>query len=62
MTLMTEKEMKQRFNYITAKSIKCNINNEYDPFSAVKRVLNCKKTEEDKRKIKKREETAFMLN
>ena len=47
---------------MTAKLIKYNINNEYGPFSAVESVLNYVKTEKDKRKIKKRKKTAFILN
>ena len=47
---------------MTAKPIKCNVNNEYDPSSTVKRALDCKRTEEDKREIKKRKKTAFMLD
>ena len=62
MTLMTEKGIKQRFNYITVKLIECNVNNKYDLSSAVKSTLNCIRTEKDKRKVKKREETAFVLN
>ena len=54
--------MKQRFNHMTAKLIKCNINNKHDSSSAVKSAPNCKRTEKDKRKIKKREKTALMLN
>ena len=50
--LMTKKGMKQRFNYMTAKLIKCNVNNEYDSFSAVKRASKCKRTEKNKRKVK----------
>ena len=60
--LVTEKEMKQRFNYMTAKLIKCNVNNEYGSSSAVESTLNYMKTEKDKRKAKKREKTAFILN
>ena len=60
--LTTEKRMRQRFNYMTAKLIKCNINNEYSSSSAVERVLNCEKTEEDKREIKKRKKMIFILN
>ena len=59
---MFKKEIEQRFNHITAKSIKYNVNNEYGPSSAVKSKLNYKKTEKDKRKIKKRKKTAFILN
>ena len=54
--------MKQRFNYMTAKLIKYNIDNEYGPSSAVKSAPNCERTEKDKRKVKKREKTAFVLN
>ena len=61
-TLMIEKETKQRFNYITAKSIKCNINNEYNSSLAVKRVLKYKRTEKNKRKIKQQKKTAFILD
>ena len=60
--LATEKEMKQRFNYMTAKLIKCNIDNEYGPSSAVESTPNCERTEKDKRKVKKRKKTAFILN
>ena len=60
--LMTEKEMKQRFNHITAKLIKCNINNKYDPFSAEKKAPKCKRIEKNKREIKQQKETAFILN
>ena len=59
---MTEKRTEQKFNYMTAKLIECNINNEYDPSSAVKSVLDCERTEKDKRKIKKRKEIAFVLD
>ena len=61
MVLMTEIEIKQRFNYMTAKLIKCIVNNKYNYFSAAERALNYKKTEEDKREIKKREKIAFIL-
>ena len=44
--------MKQRFNHITVKLIKCNVNNEYGPSFAVKRALKCKRTEKNKREIK----------
>ena len=50
--LMTEKRTEQRFNHMTAKLIECNINNEYSPFSAVKRVSECKRTEKNKREAK----------
>ena len=54
--------MKQRFNYMTVKLIKYNINNEYGPFSAVESAPDYIRTEKDKRKVKKREEIAFILN
>ena len=60
--LVTEKEMKQRFNHMTVKSIKYNVNNEYSSSSAVESASNCERTERDKRKAKKREKTAFMLD
>ena len=60
--LATEKGMKQRFNHITAKLIKCNVNNKYGPSSAVKSAPNCIRTEKDKEEVKKKKETAFMLN
>ena len=60
--LVTEKKMKQRFNYMTAKLIKYNINNEYNSSSVVKSALNCKRTEKDKREVKKRKKTAFILD
>ena len=50
--LATEKGMKQGFNHITAKLIKCNVNNKYNSFSAVKRAPKCKRTEKNKRKTK----------
>ena len=50
--LMTEKGMKQKFNHMTAKLIKCNVNNKYDSSSAVKRALKCKRTEKNKREAK----------
>ena len=59
---MIKKETKQKYNYITAKLIKCNVNNKYDPFSAAKKAFNYKKIKEDKREVKKRKKTAFMLN
>ena len=62
MILMIEKEMKQGFNYTTAKLIKCNVNNKYGSSSAVESAPDCKRTERDKRKVKKRKETAFMLD
>ena len=60
--LMTKKRMKQRFNYITAKLIKCNVNNKYDSSSAVESAPNYERTEKDKRKVKKRKKTVFMLS
>ena len=60
--LTIKKGMKQRFNYMTAKLIECNIDNEYDSSSAVKSTPNCKRTEKDKKEVKKREKTAFILN
>ena len=59
---MTKKETEQRFNYMTAKLIKCNVNNEYGSSFAVESAPNCKRTEKDKREIKKREKIAFILN
>ena len=47
---------------MTVKLIKYNINNKYDPSSAVKSAPNCKRTEKNKREAKKRKKTAFMLN
>ena len=47
---------------MTAKLIECNINNEYDSSPAVESTLNYKRTERDKREVKKREKTAFVLN
>ena len=47
---------------MTVKLIECNVNNEYSPFSAVESTPDYERTEKDKREIKKREETAFMLN
>ena len=47
---------------MTVKLIKCNIDNEYNSFSAVESTSDYKRTEKDKRKIKKRKKTAFMLN
>ena len=60
--LMTEKRMKQRFNYMTVKLIKYNINNEYSSSSTVESTPDYKRTEKDKRKVKKRKKTAFILN
>ena len=62
MTLMIKKEIKQGFNYMTVKLIKYNVNNEYDSSSAVKSASDCIRTEKDKRKVKKRKKTAFMLD
>ena len=50
--LVIKKGIKQEFNYMTVKLIKCNVNNEYSPSSAVKRVLKCKRTEKNKREVK----------
>ena len=47
---------------MTVKSVKCNVKNKYGSSSAVKSVFDCKRTEEDKREIKKRKKTAFLLN
>ena len=60
--LATKKGTKQRFNYMTVKSIKCNVDNEYSSSPAMKSAPDCKRTERDKRKAKKREETAFVLD
>ena len=60
--LTIKRRTEQRFNYMTAKLIKCNVNNEYGSSSAVKSAPNCKRTEKDKREAKKKEETAFILN
>ena len=60
--LVTEKRTEQRFNHMTAKLIKCNVNNEYDSSSTVRSTFNYMRTEKDKEEIKKREKTAFMLN
>ena len=60
--LVTEKKMKQRFNYMTVKLIECNVNNEYDSSSAVERASECKRTEKNKRKVKQQKKTAFILN
>ena len=60
--LTIKKGMKQRFNYMTVKLIKCNINNEYSPSFAVRSTSDCMRTEKDKRKVKKRKKTAFMLD
>ena len=47
---------------MTAKLIKYNINNKYSSSSTVKSMPNCERTEKDKREVKKRKKTAFMLN
>ena len=60
--LVTKKRTEQRFNYMTAKLIEYNINNEYGSSSAVESAPNYKRTEKDKRKVKKKEKTAFILN
>ena len=57
MILANERGIKQGFNHIIVKLIKCNVNNEYDSSFAVKKAPECKKTEEDKR-----EKTAFVLD
>ena len=60
--LATENEIKQKFNYMTAKLMKCNINNKYGFSSTVRRVPDYKRIEKDKREIKKRKKTVFILN
>ena len=60
--LAIKKGMEQRFNHTTAKLIECNIENEYGPSSTAGSMLNCERTEEDKRKVKKRKKIAFLLN
>ena len=47
---------------MTAKLIKCNINNKHGPFSAEERVPECKRTEKNKREAKQQKETAFILD
>ena len=47
---------------MTVKLIKYNVNNKYGSSSAVKSAFNCIKTKKDKRKVKKREKTAFILD
>ena len=47
---------------MTAKLIKCNVNNEYGSSSTVESAPDYIRTKKDKREIKKRKETAFMLN
>ena len=49
---MIKKGMKQGFNYMTVKLIECNVDNEYDSFSAVERVSECKRIEKNKREVK----------
>ena len=60
--LVIKKETEQRFNHITAKLIKCNIDNKYGSSSAVGSALDYKRTEKDKREIKKRKKIAFVLD
>ena len=60
--LTTKKRMKQRFNHMITKLIKCNINNEYSFSSAMKSMPNYERIEKDKREAKKREKTAFILD
>ena len=60
--LIIKKRTEQRFNYMTVKLIKCNVNNKYDSSPAVKSTSDYKRTEKDKRKAKKRKEIAFILN
>ena len=60
--LTTEKRIKQRFNHMTAKLIKYNVNNEYGPSPAVESMPDYERTEKDKRKVKKRKKTAFILD
>ena len=60
--LATKKKIKQGFNYMTVKLIKCNVNNKYGSSSAVESAPDCKRTEKDKRKVKKRKKTAFILD
>ena len=54
--------MKQKFNHMTAKLIKCNIDNKYGSFSAVKRAPECKRTEKNKREVKQQKKIAFILD
>ena len=54
--------MKQRFNYITVKLIKYNVNNKYSSSSAVKRAPEYKKTKKNKREIKQQNKTTFILD
>ena len=60
--LATKKGTEQKFNHMTVKLIKCNIDNEYNLSSAVRSASNYERTEKDKRKAKKRKKTAFILN
>ena len=46
---------------MTAKLIKYNVNNKYSSSSAVKRAPKYKRIE-DKKEVKKRKKTVFMLN
>ena len=62
MALTIKKGTEQKFNHMTAKLIECNVNNKYNFSSAVESVPDCKRTERDKREIKKRKKTAFVLN
>ena len=47
---------------MTVKLIKYNINNKYSPSSTVESAPDYERTEKDKREIKKRKKTAFILN
>ena len=60
--LTIKKRTEQKFNYMTAKLIKCNVNNEHSSSSAVESVPNYKRIKRDKRETKKRKKTAFILN
>ena len=60
--LTIEKRIEQKFNYITVKLIKCNVDNEYDFSSAIKSAPNYIRIEKDKRKAKKRKKITFILN
>ena len=60
--LMIKKRTEQKFNYVTAKLIKYNVNNEYSSSSAVKSMPDYVRTEKNKREVKKRKKTAFVLN
>ena len=46
---------------MTEKTVKYNINNKYNPSSAVERAPEYKKIEEDKREVKQRKKTALIL-